>query len=177
MRAIYHQFCSIYLIGNEVDRLKTRLHAWAIDHPSTSFPGAEAWLFIHQWTKTNPLGVHDYLKTEQLNFWLKLNRRKAWFRKNIFFYGCYLFVNYTMVWMLRALWLVVALDLSGYRHKGDVTGTCFLFVQHGARFWKCLWDYFGLKQVKASKNLSRNYLQRRKMEKLRRIGIFIQMIF
>ena len=29
--------------------------------------------------------------------------------------------------------------------------TCFLcFVQHGARFWKCLWDYFGLKQVKAS---------------------------
>ena len=35
--------------------------------------------------------------------------------------------------------------------------TCFLcFVQHRARFCKCLCDYFGLKQVKASKkNLAR----------------------
>ena len=29
--------------------------------------------------------------------------------------------------------------------------TCFLcFVQHSPWFWKCLWDSFGLKQVKAS---------------------------
>ena len=44
--------------------------------------------------------------------------------------------------------------------------TCFLcFVQHGARFWICLWDYFGLKQVKFSKNVQQELLQERKMEK------------
>ena len=96
--------------------------------------------------------------------------------QNIFLYGCYLFVNYTMMWMLRALWLVVALDLSWYRHMDDVTETCFLFVQHGARFWKCSWDYFGLKQAKASKkNVSRNYLQRRKMEKMRRTDLLFNL--
>ena len=43
---------------------------------------------------------------------------------------------------------------------------CFLcFVQHNARFWKCLWDFFGFKRVKTSKKFSRSYLQRRKMEK------------
>ena len=57
------------------------------------------------------------------------------------------------MWKLRALRLVVALDLSWYRHMDDVTETCFLFVQHGARFWKCLWDYFGLKRVKASEKI------------------------
>ena len=34
--------------------------------------------------------------------------------------------------------------------------TCFLcFVQHGTRFWKCLWDYFGLRQVKASEKVEK----------------------
>ena len=51
---------------------------------------------------------------------------------------------YTMMLMLRALWLVVAHDLSEYR---------YIDVQHGARFWKCSWDYFGLKQVKSSKKV------------------------
>ena len=46
--------------------------------------------------------------------------------------------------------------------------TCFLcFSQHGARFWKCLWDYFGLSKWKAPKTFSRSYLQSRKIEKRR----------
>ena len=69
---------------------------------------------------------------------------------------------YTMMWMLRALWLVVAhdlLEIHGWRH-GE---TCFLcFVQHGARFWKCLWDYFGLKQVKSSKKVPQKLFTRNK---------------
>ena len=58
---------------------------------------------------------------------------------------------YTMMWIIRALWLVVAHDLSEDRYMDDVKENFFFdcFVQHGARFWKCLWDYFGLKQVKA----------------------------
>ena len=41
--------------------------------------------------------------------------------------------------------------------------TCFLcFVQHGARFWKCLWDYFGLKQVKSSKKVQQKLFTRNK---------------
>ena len=41
--------------------------------------------------------------------------------------------------------------------------TYFLcFVQHGARFWKCFWDYFGLKQVKASKNISQELFTKKK---------------
>ena len=41
--------------------------------------------------------------------------------------------------------------------------TCFLcFVQHGARFWKCLWDYFGLKQVKSSKKVRQELFTRQK---------------
>ena len=41
--------------------------------------------------------------------------------------------------------------------------TCFLcFVQHGSRFWKCLWDYFGLKQVKSSKKVQQKLFTRNK---------------
>ena len=41
--------------------------------------------------------------------------------------------------------------------------TCFLFfVQHGARFWICLWDYFGLKQVNSSKNVQQELFTRKK---------------
>ena len=43
---------------------------------------------------------------------------------------------YTMMWIIRALWLVVAHDLSEDRYMDDVTGSFFFycFVQHGARF-------------------------------------------
>ena len=48
--------------------------------------------------------------------------------------------------------------------------TCFLcFVQHDARVWKCLRDYFGLRKLKPWKTFSRSYLQRRKIEKRRQI--------
>ena len=36
------------------------------------------------------------------------------------------------------------------------------FVQHGVRFWKCLWDYFGLKQVKSSKKVQQKLFTRNK---------------
>ena len=42
-------------------------------------------------------------------------------------------------------------------------GTCFLcFVQHGARFWKDFWDYFGLSTWKPRKKFSLSYLQLKK---------------
>ena len=75
-----------------------------------------------------------------------------------------------MMWKLRAQWLVVAHDLSEDRYMDDVMETCFLcVVQNGARFWKSLWDYFGQKH---RKNLSRSYLQRRKMEKRKHKELF-----
>ena len=45
--------------------------------------------------------------------------------------------------------------------------TCFLCsVQHGAQFWKCLWVYFGLKQVKSPKKVQQELITiERKMEK------------
>ena len=69
--------------------------------------------------------------------------------------------------LLSAMWLVVAHDLLEYRSTWMTSREiCFLyFVQHNARFWKCLWDFFGFKRVKTSKKFSRSYLQRRKMEK------------
>ena len=63
---------------------------------------------------------------------------------------------YTMMWKLRVLWLVVAHDLMSWE-------TCSLcFVQHGAWFWKCLWDNFGLRKWKPCKKLSRNYSNTKK---------------
>ena len=70
---------------------------------------------------------------------------------------------YTMMWMLRALWLVVAHDLSEYRYMDDVPrNLLFLFCSTGARFWKFLWDYFGSKQVKASKKVQQELFTRKK---------------
>ena len=44
--------------------------------------------------------------------------------------------------------------------------TCFIcFVEHGARFWKCLRDYFGLSKWRARKMFSRSCLQVGKTEK------------
>ena len=63
--------------------------------------------------------------------------------------------NYTGMWMLRPLWLVVPHDLVEQDTWMTSWETCFLcFVQNGARFWKCLWIYLPLKQVKASKLFS-----------------------
>ena len=56
----------------------------------------------------------------------------------------------------------VAHDLSEYRYMVTSREACFLcFAQHGARFWKCLWD-FGLKQVKCSKNVRQELFTRQK---------------
>ena len=44
--------------------------------------------------------------------------------------------------------------------------TCFLcFVQHGARFWKCLWDNSDKTKWNPRKMFHWSYLQERKMEK------------
>ena len=74
-----------------------------------------------------------------------------------------------MMRMLRALWLVVAHDLLEDRYMDDVTGIFFLcFVRNGAQLWKFLLDYFRIKASESlAKTFSRNYLQRRKMEKRR----------
>ena len=75
---------------------------------------------------------------------------------------------YTMMWVLRVLWLAVAHDLSEYRYMDDVTRNLIVcFVQHGARFWKCLWDYFGLKQVKSSKKSSTGAIYKKEKWKMR----------
>ena len=50
----------------------------------------------------------------------------------------------------RCLWSI------RYRYMDDVAESLFqvlCFVQNGARFWKFLWDYFGLKQVKVSNKI------------------------
>ena len=77
---------------------------------------------------------------------------------------------YTMWWILRALWLVVAHDLLEYRHLDDVTGNAFpFFVENGARFWECLRDYLVLiriRQVKSAKNVEHELLTEKKNEKI-----------
>ena len=56
----------------------------------------------------------------------------------------------------------VAHDLSEYRYMVTSREACFLcFAQHGARFWKCLWD-FGLKQVKSLKKVRQELFTRQK---------------
>ena len=53
---------------------------WAIDHRSTSFPGAAAQLFIHQWT-IKKMAFNGYPKTKLLNFSVKLMGKKLRIRK------------------------------------------------------------------------------------------------
>ena len=68
-----------------------------------------------------------------------------------------------MMWMLCALWLVVAMIYQSTDTWMTSHETWFVcFVQHGARFWKCLWDYFGLKQVKSSKKVQQKLFTRNK---------------
>ena len=74
---------------------------------------------------------------------------------------------YTMMWMLRALWLVLAHDLSEYRYMDDVTRNLFsLFCST----WRAVLKMFvRLFRIKASwilwKKFNRSYLQETKMEK------------
>lgn len=70
--------------------------------------------------------------------------------------------------MLRMVWLVVALDQLEYREMDGVKGNLFSFLcSTWAQFWKCLQDFFRIKQVKATKTFSRSCLQVRKAEKPR----------
>ena len=81
---------------------------------------------------------------------------------------CYI-TCYTMMWMLRALWLVVAHDLLEYRYMNDVTGNLFsLFLFNMARGFENVCEIISdWGKWKLRKKFSRSYLQRRKMEKRR----------
>ena len=61
---------------------------------------------------------------------------------------------YTIMWMLRALWLVVAYDLSHYRYIGDVTGNLLsLFCST----WRAVLKMFlRLFRIKASESLEKS---------------------
>ena len=77
---------------------------------------------------------------------------------------------YTMMWMLRALWLVVAHDLLEYRYMDDVTRNLFsLFCST----WRAVLKMFvRLFQIKASeslkKRISKSYLKEKNGEKERK---------
>ena len=64
---------------------------------------------------------------------------------------------YTMMWMLRALWLVVAHDLSEYRYMDDVTRNLFsLFCST----WRVVLNMFvRLSRIKASEILENVQLE------------------
>ena len=65
---------------------------------------------------------------------------------------------YTMMWMLRALWLVVAHDLSEYRYMDDVTRNLFsLFCST----WRTLLKMF----MRLFRIIASEAIQERKMEK------------
>ena len=76
---------------------------------------------------------------------------------------------HTMMWMLRALWLVVAHDLLEYRYMNDVTGNLFsLFLFNMARGFENVCEIISdWGKWKLRKNFSGKYLLRRKMEKRR----------
>ena len=68
-----------------------------------------------------------------------------------------------MMWMLGALWLVVAHD-TDTAYMDDVMGNLFPFLVFNkwCTILKCLWDYFRLKQVKALKNVKQELLTKKK---------------
>ena len=74
-------------------------------------------------------------------------------------------VNQCLLWLVITHNLLELTDTCMWMRSWK---TCFLcIVQHGTRFWKCLWDFFRLSKWKPQKKLSRSYLQRKKMEKRR----------
>ena len=61
------------------------------------------------------------------------------------------FYTMTMMWNLRALWLVVALDLLEYRYMNNATGNLFSLLCSAWRaVLKTFVRLFRIKQVKAS---------------------------
>ena len=73
---------------------------------------------------------------------------------------------YTMMGMLRALWLVVVHDLLEYRYMDDVTGNLFsLFCSTWHGFENVCEIISDWGKWKLRKKFSRSYLRRRKMEK------------
>ena len=67
--------------------------------------------------------------------------------------------------------VIYQIQIHGWRHGKIVSSS--LFCSNGARFWKFLWDYFGLKQVKASnKILAEAIYKEKKMEKQRHLELF-----
>ena len=75
---------------------------------------------------------------------------------------------YTMMWIICALWLVVAHDLSEDRYMADVTENLFwLFCSTLRVVLKMFVRLFWVKASESLKKISRSYLQRRKMEKQR----------
>ena len=71
---------------------------------------------------------------------------------------------YTMMWMLRALWLVLAHDLLEYRYMDDITRNLFsLFCSTWRAVLKMFVRFsFGLKQVKSSKKVQQELFTRKK---------------
>ena len=73
------------------------------------------------------------------------------------------FSYYTMMWMQRALWLVVAHELLEYRYMDDVTRNLFnLFCSKWRAVLKILVRLFRIKQVKASKKAKQELFTKRK---------------
>ena len=68
------------------------------------------------------------------------------------------------MWMLRALWLVLAHDLSEYRYMDDITRNLFsLFCSTWRAVLKMFVRFsFGLKQVKSSKKVQQELFTRKK---------------
>ena len=64
--------------------------------------------------------------------------------------------------MLRALSVIGRCPWSIRVQYMDETCLMLCFVQHGALFWKCFWDYFGLKQVKSLKKVQQELFTRKK---------------
>ena len=71
---------------------------------------------------------------------------------------------YTMMWKLRALWLVLAHDLSEYRYMDDITRNLFsLFCSTWRAVLKMFVRFsFGLKQVKSPKKVQQELFTRKK---------------
>ena len=82
-------------------------------------------------------------------------------------HNCY--IKLYMMWMLRALWLVVAHDLSEDTYIGDITGNLFfLFCSKRRAVLKLFVSLFRFKASESlEKYLSRSYIQRKSMEKRR----------
>ena len=82
-------------------------------------------------------------------------------------------IIYTMNWLLRALWLVVAYDLSEYRRTADVIEKLFSLFFFPT--WRTVSKMFArllrIEQVKASKNFLVEAVYKREKEETETRGI------